>query len=190
MSTAILVRPVAAGNPTELRAWPVPVTEPPPAVSAPGTAVPAPGLQDVLPLCAPPPRRAAPSRARRAPSWLDDGPRPTPSHELPDPATLVTTVAATTLEVLTGCRPVSQLLRWTTPEVHAALSARAGAAARRRRPGATVQRTAVVRVSTCTPRDGVVEAAAVVTVGTRVRAMALRLEGWDGRWRVTVLELR
>lgn len=190
MSATTLAHPVAADSTTELHAWPVPVNEPHPAVSAPGAAVLALSLQDVLPLCAPPSRRAAPSRARRAPSWLDDGPRPTPSHELPDPATLVATVAATTLEVLTGCRPVSQLLRWTTPEVHAALSARAGAAARRRRPGAAVQRTTVLRVSTCTPRDGVVEAAAVVTVGTRVRAMALRLEGWDGRWRVTVLEMR
>lgn len=190
MSATTLARPAATSRSAEPYAWPVPVNEPHPAVSAPGPAAPAPDLQDVLPLSAPPSPRAGHGRPRRTPSWLDDGPRPTPSHELPDPAALVTTVAATTLEVLTGCRPVSQLLRWTTPEVHAALSARAGTAARRRRPGTTVQRTSVVRVSTCSPRDGVVEAAAVVTVGTRVRAMALRLEGWDGRWRVTVLELR
>lgn len=190
MSATTLARPVAPSRSAELYAWPVPVNEPHPAVSAPGPAAPATGLQDVLPLSAPRPRPAVHGRARRTPSWSDDGPRATPSHELPDPVLLVTTVAATTLEVLSGCRPVSQLLRWTTPEVYATLSARAGAAARRRRPGTAVQRTGVVRVSTCSPRDGVVEAAAVVTAGTRVRAMALRLEGWDGRWRVTVLELR
>ena len=185
MSATTLVRPA----PARLHAWPVPVSEPHAAVSAPRAPALAAHVQDVLPLSTPRSRPAVDLLPRWASSWPDDGPRPTPSDELPDPAALVRTVAATTLEVLTGCRPVSQLLRWTTPEVHGALAARAGAAARRRRPGTAVARTSVVRVSTCAPRDGVVEAAAVVTVGPRVRAMAVRLEGWDGRWRVTALEL-
>jgi hypothetical protein len=33
----------------------------------------------------------------------------------------------------------------------------------------------------------VVEASAVVIGGTRARAVAVRLEGWDGRWRCTRL---
>ena len=184
MSATTLTRPAA-----RLHAWPVPVSEPHEAVSAPRTPAPLGHVQDVLPLSTPRSRPAADLLPRYASSWPEDGPRPTPSEELPDPAALVRTVAATTLEVLTGCRPVSQLLRWTTPEVHGALSARATAAARRRRPGTAVARTSVRRVSTCAPRDGVVEAAVVVTVGPRVRAMAVRLEGLDGRWRVTALEL-
>jgi hypothetical protein len=39
------------------------------------------------------------------------------------------------------------------------------------------------------PADGVVEATAVVVGGPRARAVALRLEGWDGRWRCTRLAL-
>uniref|UniRef100_UPI00262EF298 Rv3235 family protein n=1 Tax=uncultured Pseudokineococcus sp. TaxID=1642928 RepID=UPI00262EF298 len=52
------------------------------------------------------------------------------------------------------------------------------------------QRAAVVRrVRITHPADGVVEAAAVVMDTDRVRAVALRLEGWDTRWRLTALEL-
>jgi hypothetical protein len=39
------------------------------------------------------------------------------------------------------------------------------------------------------PADGVAEVCAVVSHGERFRAIALRLEGIDGRWRCTVLQL-
>ena len=39
------------------------------------------------------------------------------------------------------------------------------------------------------PRDGVVEACALVSDGGRLRAVAVRMEGLDGRWRVTALEI-
>jgi hypothetical protein len=38
------------------------------------------------------------------------------------------------------------------------------------------------------PADGVAEACAVVDTGPRRRAIALRLEGLDGRWRCTQLQ--
>jgi Family of unknown function (DUF6459) len=47
----------------------------------------------------------------------------------------------------------------------------------------------VQSVHGCSPRDGVAEATVVVNDGARIRAVAVRLEGWDGRWRVTALQL-
>jgi hypothetical protein len=41
----------------------------------------------------------------------------------------------------------------------------------------------------CTPTDGVAEASAVIQVGRRCRALAMRLEGLDGQWRCTALEI-
>ena len=85
-----------------------------------------------------------------------------------------------------GVRPVAQLVRWTSLEVYAGLQRRCAPSGRRPAPG----RRAVVRtVRVCLPADGVVEASAVVVARGRVQAVALRLEGLDGRWRMTALEL-
>jgi hypothetical protein len=39
-------------------------------------------------------------------------------------------------------------------------------------------------VRVCIPAEGVAEASAVVDEGARTRALALRLEADDGRWRL------
>jgi len=41
----------------------------------------------------------------------------------------------------------------------------------------------------CEPRDGIVEATVVVRGRARVRAVALRLEGLDRRWRATAIHV-
>ena len=41
----------------------------------------------------------------------------------------------------------------------------------------------------CTPRDGVVEAVVIVHGRARARAVALRLEGLDERWRATAINV-
>jgi hypothetical protein len=53
---------------------------------------------------------------------------------------------------------------------------------------APLRRPRVGTVRVCQPADGVAEAAAVVHGPQRTRAIALRLEGLDGRWRVTVFQ--
>lgn len=53
--------------------------------------------------------------------------------------------------------------------------------------GAGMPRLCSVRVSE--PADGVAEVSAVVRHGARTRAVALRLEGMDGRWQCTVLSV-
>lgn len=111
----------------------------------------------------------------------------TPSTELPDPQRWAGQFVQAAVEVSIGLRPVTQLVRWTTEEVYALLSRRHDVATRARRSGRlTVPpgRTRVRSVRTEEIRDGVVEASAVVVDGTRARAVALRLEGLDGRWQV------
>lgn len=118
----------------------------------------------------------------------DFGPRSTPSHDLPDPQAWASLLSQAVVEVLAGHRPVAQLVRWTSARVHAALSHLAvdahGARPVGRRPRAVVR-----SVHVCEPVDGIAEVAALVTERDRSWAMALRLEGVDGRWRCTVLEL-
>lgn len=115
------------------------------------------------------------------------GERPTRRDDLPDPRPWAGHLAQGLVEVMAGVRPASQVLRWTTPEVYAAVARRAAVSARR---GAGSARRTVVRgVRVCEPADGVAEASAVVVDGGRVRALAFRLVGIDGRWRVEALQV-
>jgi hypothetical protein len=113
------------------------------------------------------------------------GPRPTASEELPDPEAWSRRMVQAVIEVLTGVRPLAQLVRWTSPEVYAGLQRRGAAAAR----PVSARRAVVRSVHLCEPADGIVEACAVVIGDGRARAVALRLEGLDGRWRMTALEI-
>lgn len=116
---------------------------------------------------------------------------PTARQDLPEPGAWTAQLVQAVLEVLGRERPRQQLVRWLSPEVYAELSAHVGAAPVRPAvgPSAGRSRRTVSSLHLCEPVDGVVEASAVVLGGTRARAMALRLEGWDGRWRCTRLAL-
>ena len=110
----------------------------------------------------------------------------TSRHDLPDPGAWAAQLVQAVLEVLGHERPRSQLVRWLAPDVYADLGVHLAA----RRPPATRggrPRRTVSSVHVFEPADGVVEATAVVVGGRRARAVALRLEGWDGRWRCTRL---
>jgi hypothetical protein len=110
--------------------------------------------------------------------------QPTRTSLLPDAEPFVAKISQAIVEVISGQRPAPQLIRHTDPAVYSVLARRALVSARRHAPGA--RRAAMVRrVRVCHPVDGVVEACAVVVSHGRVRAIALRLEGLDGRWLVT-----
>jgi uncharacterized protein DUF6459 len=115
------------------------------------------------------------------------GERPTRRDDLPDPRPWAGHIAQALVEVMAGARPAPQVLRWTTPEVYAAVARRAAVSARR--GAGTTRRTVVRGVRVCEPADGVAEASAVVVDGGRVRALAMRLVGLDGRWRVEALQV-
>lgn len=112
---------------------------------------------------------------------------PTSRADLPDPGTWTAQLVQAVLEVLAQERPRHQLVRWLAPEVYADLGVHlAGRPART--PGPRARRT-VSSIHVFEPADGVAEATAVVVGGPRARAMALRIEGWDGRWRCTRLAM-
>ncbi|MDN5795574.1 MAG: Rv3235 family protein [Intrasporangium sp.] len=116
----------------------------------------------------------------------DSARRLTRRSKLPDPLPFVAKIAQAIVEVITAQRPAPQLIRHTSPAIYSGLARRALVAAKRR-PGGARRPAMVRRVRICEPADGIVEACAVVVVHGRVRALALRLEGLDGRWLVTQL---
>lgn len=120
------------------------------------------------------------------------GPQPTPADQLPDPALLVRSLTRGALEALAGVREVDQLARWFSEEAYRSLVTRANLAARARsaRGVPPARPTFVIRAVRVThPRDGIVEAVVVVAGPGRTRAVALRLEGLDRRWRATSLAI-
>lgn len=99
-------------------------------------------------------------------------------------------VCQATTEALNGARPVNQLRRWLTPEVHSKVEQREAIMARYRsdanlRP----QKLNVDAVHTTHPASGTWEVSVVFTDEHRTRACAMRLQAYRGRWRVAALEL-
>jgi hypothetical protein len=122
----------------------------------------------------------------RDPEDSAPGPQRASSSALPEPQAWVTHMAQALIEVMSGVRPAPQVIRWTTPEVYAAIARRNVASGRR----TMVTRPAVVRrVRICEPVDGVIEACAVVVDNGRVRALAMRLTDVDRRWVVSALQV-
>ena len=135
------------------------------------------------------PRRRA---GRRDSADEDFGPQRTTSTMLPAPTPWAGRLVQAVIEVVSGVRPVTQLVRWTTAPVYEALCARVArpAANTGSRDHATTRLAEVVRsVRVSEPRDGVAEVCAIVQQGPRCRAIALRLEGIDGRWQCTALHI-
>jgi hypothetical protein len=177
---------------------------------APAAAAPSPGVQGTLALAftlpgglperpEPPPLRLlagglAGATARPEPAPMGDdaaldhafGPQATSRAALPDPQVWTARMAQAVIEVLAGDRPASQLVRWTTADVYDGVRRRIRA---RPRSGSASPRAAVQSVRICEPADGVAEACAVVRRGGRYHAVALRLQGLDGRWQCTALQL-
>jgi hypothetical protein len=105
--------------------------------------------------------------------------------DLPDVAAAGRRLITLALEVLSGRRPASQLQPLASPGVYAALAAG-------RRPRWCAEGTApllVGRVHVGEPVDGVAEVVAVARRAGRAHAVAARLEGIDGRWRCTALQI-
>jgi hypothetical protein len=149
----------------------------------------------VLPAADPVPWRRTPGPA--ADPDLDDfGPQPTGRDRLPEPRAWGGRLVQALVEVLAGDRPAGQLVRWTSSEVYDDVTALVPVGAhrgpdRRARPPGTGRpaRAAVRSVHVTEPADGIAEVAATVSRGRRTTAVALRLEGLDGRWQCTALEL-
>jgi len=114
---------------------------------------------------------------------VDFDAQPTLRQDLPDPTTWVHRLMPALLECMAGQRPAAQLIRWVSQSCHQRIARRGKTARRRGVRG--IRRPKVLKVSVCEPADGVAEASVVIHFDGRVRAVALRLEGLDGRWVVT-----
>ena len=115
------------------------------------------------------------------------GPQATRRSDLPEPGVWATQIIGAVLECTTGLRPVTQLARWLDTIPREMVAHRYTMAQRRgTRP---LGRSSVLRARACEPADGVAEVSLVVQHEGRVRAVAARLSGVDGRWLVTALQI-
>jgi len=120
------------------------------------------------------------------------GHQPSTRAALPRPEPLLENLTRCVVEILAGARDLEQISRWVTDDVYrhllkrVVLSARARNAKRQPavRPTFTIGSTSV-----CEPRDGIVEAVVIVHGRARTRAVAIRLEGLDSRWRATAINV-
>lgn len=108
--------------------------------------------------------------------------------------TLARTIAQAAVEVLAGTRPAQQLSRSLEPACLTALQHRAALtrahAVRTQAGRSRLHRNPMVRsVRVCAVKEKVYEASLVVTEELRSRAVAMRLEGRKGVWKVTALEI-
>ena len=93
-----------------------------------------------------------------------------------------------------GDRPVTQVLRWTTPEVYQDLGRRAHLVAAAPWTGARARAASRARgrrssgAHVCFVSDGVAEVSAHVRYGHRSRAVAARFERRRDRWVCSALE--
>ena len=108
-------------------------------------------------------------------------PRPWPGND--EAAALAGCVVRPLLEVLEGRRPLRQLTPLLAPDVLQRLASTLSPGARRLRNSDL----RLHKVRACVPAAGVIEACAVAQAGPRFRAVALRLEHRDERWRCTAL---
>lgn len=120
------------------------------------------------------------------------GLQPTPTAELPDPRPLIENLTRCVIEILGGARDLEQISRWVTDDVQRHLLKRVVLSSRARQAkGQRAQRPVFTLGSTliCEPADGVVEAVVIVRGRARTRAVAIRLEGLDRRWRASAINV-
>jgi len=129
-------------------------------------------------------------RAREVSEFFEA--QPASTRHLPDPTPLVDSLTRGAVEVIAGVREPEQLARWLTEEPYLKLVARANLATRARsarRLTAKHPTYAIRSIRQSSPDDGVVEAVVVVDMPPRTRAVVVRLEGLDRRWRATALSV-
>lgn len=132
---------------------------------------------------------------------LDLAPLPLPLPETPelrlvapteDPACIqpwAARFAQAVVEVLSGDRSVTQLIRWTDEEVYAQLQRRADLLRRIGGVPTLRVRPQVRSVHVMCPHDQIAEVSVHVRHGQRSRCMAARLERFRGHWRCVALEI-
>lgn len=96
-------------------------------------------------------------------------------------------LAQAVVEAVGGQRPVSQLVRWTAPDVYRDLERRVQLV-RLAAAGSRAVRPQVRSVHVCRPSTTTAEVSVHVRHAGRSRALAMRMERRGDRWQCTVLE--
>lgn len=140
------------------------------------------GLQEILPFEWPTDGANAikyvpPRMAENRPDSFD--PQATARIDLPSARQWSMRLVHALVEVVNGSRPAAQLNRWVTPELMSQLQ---NQVARNKLPKLGVRSIHVHETD-----DGVAEISSVFGTPNRSFALALRLEGLDGKWRATSL---
>lgn len=106
--------------------------------------------------------------------------------DLGDPEPVLSYLARAVIETLAGIRDVEQSSRWLSDGVYQQLKQKSMEASRKRlaahsktmRPNINIG-----KISKFSPRQGVIEGVVIVLNNGRARAVAIRLEAYNGRWR-------
>ncbi len=107
-------------------------------------------------------------------------PRPTSAKELPDLQTWTLRFGVSVLEIWAAKRQPAQLARWCHHTVYSELVKKVGSQK-------VVGR--IRKLYQCEPLDGISESTLTIRFDDRVRSLAIRFEGIDGRWLCTSLTL-
>jgi hypothetical protein len=119
----------------------------------------------------------------------------TPTRDLPDPGIFALNLTRRAIEVISGTRDLSQIARWVTDDVFQSLQEQVNARTRKmslipeEKQNKTLRNFSVSNVRVSEPREGIVEACLLVHGTKRMRAVAIRLEGYDRRWRASSFTL-
>ncbi len=110
----------------------------------------------------------------------------TSTAALGDPLPVLRFLAQAVIETMAGIRDVEQCARWLTDSVYLQLKKRSMEANRNRAHAKDNQlrpNLVIGKATSFSPRDGVIEGVVIVHNRGRARAVAIRLEGYNGRWR-------
>ena len=136
--------------------------------------------------------RSKPRRQRVVRNQLEEadyfGEQYCKTSELESPDRLLRMLAPAVVEVIAGARNITQLAAHLSEEVYSRLRDRAIKVAQEQAKRGEVVKTPNLRVGSMKnqePRDGVVESVVLVQSPTRTRAVTIRLEGINHRWRAT-----
>ncbi|MEN9749915.1 MAG: hypothetical protein RL149_993 [Actinomycetota bacterium] len=113
-------------------------------------------------------------------------------EELDCPDQLLRMLAPAVVEVIAGVRNISQLAAHLSEDVYNRLRDRSIRVAQdraKRGEAAMAPKLRVANMLNQEPRDGVVESVVLVQSPTRTRAVTIRLEGINHRWRATAVSL-
>ncbi len=110
----------------------------------------------------------------------------TAAQRRPDPAAFAQRLSVAIIEIGTGRRSPSQLRDHVAPAVFAGITRDAG---RITRLGSAARPATLHSLHLTETVDGCVEVAAVLRIGSRFRAMAVRIELHRSRWRCVRLQI-